>query len=401
MKNVAARLAALLLAAVPPPSTVSAAAAEAPPIRCQGQADPATPVSAGPDRKVYCAIDLGSNSAKLQVLSMEPERALSFRGERECRARLGFGAIVFDSKTKTAGPLPDADIERLLAVMREFQAICAVDGGTMVGVEATQWARDATNVDEVQAAVKAATHLTIDVLTTAQEGEYGYVAAAHDAPGRFSLDPGSNSFQLAWWPKGAARPQSVSVPFGYVRGGKTYYDAASEDSCEAARSKHTADLKAQIEAALQKATPPTSLGALKASAANGDLRPELFILGQDGALHLAVRGELRDADGTWADTQTAYEARLNAQPPRMDKELGQITTVLEPEELTRFFALLTKTADCGALRVDPVRSLYGERSLSNAALLELLVRELGLTKVVLVPQEMPAGYILARLSTRQ
>ena len=44
-----------------------------------------------------------------------------------------------------------------------------------------------------------------------------------------------------------------------------------------------------------------------------------------------------------------------------------------------------------------MRTLYGEKVLANTVLLDTLVKELGLTTVVLVPQEMPAGYILAKI----
>ena len=67
------------------------------PVTCTGQTDKTKPIADPAPRKVYCALDLGSNNIKLQVLSMEEGKPLSFKDERQCRTRLGFGAKVFDS----------------------------------------------------------------------------------------------------------------------------------------------------------------------------------------------------------------------------------------------------------------------------------------------------------------
>jgi hypothetical protein len=49
------------------------------------------------------------------------------------------------------------------------------------------------------------------------------------------------------------------------------------------------------------------------------------------------------------------------------------------------------------LRTGDIRGLYGEKLLANTVLLDVLIKEIGLTTVVLVPQEMPVGYILAKI----
>jgi hypothetical protein len=50
------------------------------------------------------------------------------------------------------------------------------------------------------------------------------------------------------------------------------------------------------------------------------------------------------------------------------------------------------------LRTAPVRTIYGEKALANAVLLDTLIEQLGLTTIVAVPQQMPAGYILAKVA---
>ena len=372
----------------PPP----AAPAPTPPVTCSGD------LAVRPGRKIYCALDLGSKSAKLQVVSIEPGRPLSFKDERLCKATLGFGAKVYDGKTKEKKPLPAADIANLVNVIQQFKRLCAADKGTLVGAEATQWARDATNMAEVMAAVKAGAAIDIDVLSTEDEGRYGYTAATRNLPERFALDPGSNSFQLGWMEKGSRSPRTVSVDFGYVRAAAAYYAATSADSYEVARAKHAADVTARLEAALAAASPPTSLSALRAAVVAGKLKPQIFLLGQDGALDLAVRATLRGDSAGWIDSKDAYEKQLAQPRVQVAGAPAGVTAVLTPAEVDAWFSKIVGPADYEALRSKTVRDLYGEKALANTVLVDVLVKQLGLTSIALVPQEMPAGYILSKLA---
>jgi hypothetical protein len=237
----------------------------------------------------------------------------------------------------------------------------------------------------------------IEVLTPDQEGVYGYVAGTRNTPEKFSLDPGSNSFQIGWWPKGATAARTVSVPFGYVRGGAMFYPATTAETYDVARAKHAMELKTRLDASLAALNPPSSLAMLKAAITATDLKPELFIVGQDGALHLSVRGLLRDATGKWIADKATYDARVAMEKPTAHMSFGDITTLLTVDEVGKYFTDIVKPADFMTLRTEPVRALYGEKALANAVLLDVLIKELGLTTVVLVPQEMPAGYILAKI----
>ena len=72
-----------------------------------------------------------------------------------------------------------------------------------------------------------------------------------------------------------------------------------------------------------------------------------------------------------------------------------------PAEVTKWFTDI-KAEDYDILRgkdatLPMIRALYGEKVLANTVLLDTLIKELGLTTIVLVPQEMPAGYILAKI----
>ena len=373
------------------------AVTSAPPVTCSGQSDKAVAVVPAAGRKLFCAFDLGSKSAKLQVISVEPGKPLSFKDERLCKSTLGFGAKVFDAKTMVKSALSAADIANLVTVVKEFKKICVdVDKGTFVGAEATQWARDATNIAEVKAQVVAEAGIDIEVLSTEEEGQYGYTAATRDGPMRFSLDPGSNSFQIGWLEKDAAKPRTVSVDFGYVRAAAVYYTADSADSYEVARGKHAADLTAKLDQALAALTPPTSLAALKTAITDGKLKPEIFLAGQDGALHLSVRALLRGADNKWIDTKDDYDKRVAMEKATPNPTFGDVTTVLGKDEIAQWFTTVVQPTDYAALRTKAVRDLYGEKALANTVLLDVLIKQLGIDTVVLVPQEMPAGYILAK-----
>src|SRR5689334_23023601 len=129
-------------------TAVGAAAADLRPSSCVIAIDKQVPVTAGRGRAVHCGVDLGSRTVKLSVVSMEDGRPQTIREERICKRTLGMGALVFDAKTGTAGPLPADAVGALVATIDEYKQICARDGGTIAAAGATQWARDATNVAE-------------------------------------------------------------------------------------------------------------------------------------------------------------------------------------------------------------------------------------------------------------
>ena len=54
-------------------------------------------------------------------------------------------------------------------------------------------------------------------------------------------------------------------------------------------------------------------------------------------------------------------------------------------------------ADLTALKSAPQRGLYGEKALVSPALVDLLLRELGATRLVTVPQDVTIGHVLRKL----
>ncbi len=394
-----ARLALLTLASAVAAATsgaVGAREADAPPpSSCQIQPDKHVAVKPAAGRVVLCGLDVGSRTVKLSVVSMERGRNTTIKDERQCKRTLGMGAIVFDSTTSVAKPLPAENIGYLSDTIEEYQRICTLDGGTIVAAGATQWARDATNIADVVARVKTKTGVLLSVLTPAQEAEYSYVAAAVGAPGRIVLDPGSNSFELAWQEKSAKSIASILVKYGYVRGSTNDIEPAADYA--SGRAAYQAKARALIEEALGALTPPMSLASLRALVARGAVGSDIVALGQDGAVQLSARGLLKTTAGTWITDAASYDAVLAKQPLTADPSFGMLTAPpLRPAELGAFFAGI-RPADFKALSTDPIRSLYGQRALVVPALVDLLFRELGATRLVMVPQELTTGHIIAKL----
>ena len=389
----------LAVAALVLTTAVWAAADEPRPSSCVIAADKQVPVKAGPGRALYCGLDLGSRSVKLSVVSMEKGRPKTIREERICKRALGMGALVFDSKTSTARPLPPDAIDRLVGTINEYKEICTRDGGTIVAAGATQWARDATNVTEVIARVKDANGIRVDVLSPTQEAVYAYVAGSVRTPGRIVLDSGSNSFQLSWQEKGSATTKSILVPFGYVRAAANDFEPASDYA--SGRAAYQQRARAAIEQELGRLSPPLTLSRLRDLVARGEIGPELIALGEDGAaVPLVVRGWLRDGSGAWTTDQKKYDEALNGHRTA-DRSFGIMTAPpLSKAEVQSYLRGITP-ADFKALTSEPLRGLYGQKALVVPALADLLLGELGASRLVTVPQEVTTGNILTRLRDDQ
>ena len=385
-----------LFALAPAAPSVQTPGSTPPRISCAVAGDPDVPVSVDSGRARYCAVDVGSRSVKLSVISMEPGRPGTARDERVCRRTLGLGALVFDSTTGTSRPLPDSAIDLLADTIRRYQQICQLDGAVLLGAGATQWSRDATNIADVTEKVRTATGVALDVLTPRQEAEYGHVAASLGTPGRIVLDPGSNSFQLSWWARATAEPVSVLIPYGYVRASVNDFENAAD--YEAARLAYEAKVRARIDDALAELSPPLDLAGLAQMVRSGALGSDVVTLGQDGAVQLAVRGTLRGADGRWLADADDYEQLLQRQRFSADPEFGIMAAAPITASELRMYVAGLGSRDLKDLTADPVKGLYGQKALVVPALADLLMRALGTKRLVMVPQEAVTGYALSKIA---
>lgn len=332
----------------------------------------------------HCAFDIGSKNIKLLVTTMTPGDPLTLDDLRDCKAVRGLGDKTFDQKTMTPQPLPKGDLDDLAALVNDYVAICKNDKATIVGAVATEWARRATNPDEIKATFKAKTGLDLDILPTEREGAYGYTAAARGKLNQIILDSGSRSFQLSYWYEKDAEAKSISIPLGTEEAGDKYFGKPEYGTYAAAR--------AAFVAALREAT-KGKLDEIKAYLADKKLDKTLSSLG-DSSLMLAVQDKVRDpCNGRWVDPdrfdEINDERKRNEPLPRM--------RVLTTSEISSFLDKLgTNQPWYDDLRSDRVRKGYGNKMMAGLALLSFLLDELKLDTVRFTSGEMAEGVIIER-----
>jgi hypothetical protein len=367
------------------PARVAAAPAPVlPPVACKPDGD--RPLAAAPARRRLCVIDVGSRNVKLVVASLADNDGRTLTGERVCRSRLQLGEKTFDQKTQTARPLAPADRQALAHLLGDYSALCGRDGGQVTGAVATEWARRATNPDEIRADVKSRAGIDVDILSRDREARFGYLAATRGARGKLVLDFGSRSVQLTFWARGAAAPEAASLPLGIDEAGDRFFSSAA--SYGQARAAYVAALRSGLA---------TTLGRARTALRAGTLAPELFSLAENGDVPLALEGKLWDGELHGVD-EPRYAALLKARPPGSSPTFGTVTAVIPARDLLAFGRRIEESAPLFAeLRSDRIKRIYGYKMLAVPAVVGALADELGLETLVLVPQEMPDGVIIDRL----
>jgi hypothetical protein len=99
------------------PATADAGADGPPPVTaattCAPLTDAYKPIAVATTRDVVCALDLGSNNAKLVVMSVDKsKKPETLKDERQCRNKLSLGTKVFDSTTMIARAPPGSATRR-------------------------------------------------------------------------------------------------------------------------------------------------------------------------------------------------------------------------------------------------------------------------------------------------
>jgi hypothetical protein len=364
-----------------------AARAAAPPVQCRPEAGVVLPADATRQRR--CVIDVGSRNVKLIVVSVTAKDARSVEQARACRSRMQLGEKTFDQATQARRPLAAAELEALTKVITQFQALCTADGGTLEGAVATEWARRATNADEIRAQVRAGAGVDLRILAGAEEGRYGYLSATRGARGKVVLDMGSRSLQLSYWPKGAPAPEIVGLPLGIDEAGDRFFGKAEYRDYASARAAYLDALRAPLAPLLAR---------IRKDLRRHKLAPELYSLAENGDVALALGGHLWDAAGKGVNEE-AYAAAVKATQPQRDKQRGLVTAVIPARNVTALAEkLVAEPTLFEELRGEGRRRFFGYKMLVVPALVGLLEREIGLQTVVLVPQEMSEGLVIDRLA---
>jgi len=148
---------------------------------------------AGQDVRQVAVIDLGSNSWRLVVYMFVPGDWWKLTDEIFETVRISAGLA-------QTGRLSDAGMGRGLETLAVFERFCAAHelGPEAVHAVATSAIRDATNGERFLKAARAASGLTVEVISDEEEAHFGYIAAINSSTmtDGLVLETGGGSIQL-------------------------------------------------------------------------------------------------------------------------------------------------------------------------------------------------------------
>ena len=160
----------------------------------------------------FAAIDIGSNSCRLAIASVQQHRLKTLVEDREV-TRLG------ESVFETGVISPEA-MANTIKTLKRFQKSVQAQVVDKVRVVATSAVRDARNSEAFRAWVKSATGWTVEVISGLEEGRLihlGIVTHEPGAQGRCLLiDLGGGSCEVTISDHGRIQ-EMVSLPLGAVR----------------------------------------------------------------------------------------------------------------------------------------------------------------------------------------
>ncbi|MDR3102396.1 MAG: Ppx/GppA family phosphatase [Methanocalculaceae archaeon] len=114
------------------------------------------------EERVVAFIDIGTNSARLLVASIDENGAYHLRTKTKERTRLGEGEYA-------AGRIQYRAIKRLMRILKQFMEICRNLGASEVRAVATSAMRDAGNAQEIMDCISAECDLTIRIISGMEE----------------------------------------------------------------------------------------------------------------------------------------------------------------------------------------------------------------------------------------
>jgi exopolyphosphatase/guanosine-5'-triphosphate,3'-diphosphate pyrophosphatase len=160
----------------------------------------------------FAAIDIGSNSCRLAIASVQAHRLKTLFEDREV-TRLG------ESVFETGVISPDA-MANTIKTLKRFQKAVQAQVVDRVRVVATSAVRDARNSDAFKAWVKSATGWNLEVISGLEEGRLIHLGiSTHEAGAQgkcLMIDLGGGSCEVTVSDHGRIQ-QMVSLPLGAVR----------------------------------------------------------------------------------------------------------------------------------------------------------------------------------------
>ena len=160
----------------------------------------------------FAAIDIGSNSCRLAIASVEQHRLRVIHEDREV-TRLG--ASVFET-----GVISPEAMENTVKALKRFHKAVQTYVVDQVRVVATSAMRDARNSEAFRQWVKSATGWKVDVISGLEEGRLIHLGVVTHEPGArgkcLMIDLGGGSCEITLSEEGRIR-EMVSLPLGAVR----------------------------------------------------------------------------------------------------------------------------------------------------------------------------------------
>ncbi len=160
----------------------------------------------------FAAIDIGSNSCRLKIASVEQHHLKTLHEDRDV-TRLGEGVF------QTGEITPEAMASTIKA-LRRFHRAVQLHVADKVRVVATSAMRDARNAAAFTAWVKSATGWNVEVISGLEEGRLIHLGVVTHEPGAkrrcLLIDLGGGSCEVTLSDGGTIK-QMVSLPLGAVR----------------------------------------------------------------------------------------------------------------------------------------------------------------------------------------
>jgi exopolyphosphatase / guanosine-5'-triphosphate,3'-diphosphate pyrophosphatase len=193
-------------------------------------------------RQRVAAVDCGTNSIRLLIADIDPERTVLTDIAREMRiVRLGEGV-------DRTGRLSPAALDRTIGALREYAGLIAQASPAAVRMVATSATRDAENAEEFVDRVKEVLGVAPEVVTGDEEARLSFIGATReltDTPAPYlvtDIGGGSTEFVLGG-PEGVWGGRSVDI--GCVR--MTERHLHSDPPSEAEIAAATADIDRALE----------------------------------------------------------------------------------------------------------------------------------------------------------
>jgi len=184
----------------------------------------------------FAAIDIGSNSVRLKIASVQQHHLKIVHEDREV-VRLG------ESVFQTGVISPDAMANTIRALKR-FQKAVQLQVVDRVRVVATSAMRDARNAAAFTAWVKSATGWQVEVISGLEEGRLIHLGVVTGEPGTRGrcvlIDLGGGSCEVTLSDQGTIR-EMVSLPLGAVRLQQEFLRTDPPEKQDIARLKQYVD----------------------------------------------------------------------------------------------------------------------------------------------------------------